>query len=229
MTKRARATVLATGVVACIALAAVGSAKREQTAAPERSSEFAQLDPVALDLVRKSKAAEARSDHLNALQLIQLAATYLQENDRWNFLLWDDLASLYCKQARGEKHPRRAAAGRAAGRAMLNEYKCAVDLWTHKRQCRLPWGRLERHPDSTSKYGPYDPGLIPNPALTPLCFRTLCGASFGVESFDQRREDDLWGAVMDAEPPEGFASGPVADSKSMSRIEALCRDPGARR
>lgn len=229
MTTQARSVVLATSVAACVVLAAVGSANPERTALSKQSSEIAQLDPVAADLVRKSRAAEARSDYLTALQLMQLAATYLQENDRWNFLLWSDLASLYCKQARGEKSQRRAAAGRAAGRAMLNEYKCAVDLWTNKQQCRLPWGRLERHPDSTSKYGPYDPGLVPNPALTPLCFRTLCGASLGAENFGQKREDELWDTFMEAEPPEGFVSEPVAGSKNVPRIEALCREPGARR
>jgi hypothetical protein len=219
----ARAAILAVaGIVAGVLLATAGRAEQTDAASRKLPREFDQLDPVSLELLRKSKAAEGRNDYHTALQFMQLAATYLHENDRWNFVLWDDLASLYCKQGRQETN-RRAAASRAAGRAMLSEFKCAVDVWTNKRQCRLPWGRLEQHPDSTSKYGPYDPGLVPNPALTPLCFRTLCGKSFGAESLVQ--EDDIWGTAMEAEPPEGFVSGPIDDSKDFAKIEQLCRDP----
>jgi hypothetical protein len=227
MMQEVRAVALAVAIAAGVLYAtAVGVAD----AAPrEPMGEFGDLDPGSMDLVRKAKAAEDRKDYLTALQFMQLAATYLQEDGSWSFALWDDLASLYCRHAQRETSKSRAEAARAAGRAMLNEFKCAVDLWSSKRQCRLPWGKLERHPDSTSKYGPYDPGLVPNPSLTPLCFRTLCGKSFGAEDLGQTREDEFWGTVMDAEPPEGFVTGPLDDSRDLPKIEQLCREPRAAR
>lgn len=224
-----RTAALAVAIAAGVLHATACGVEHAHAASRGPVGEFDDLDPDSLDLVRKAKVAESRKDYLTALQFMQLAATYLQENDRWNFALWDDLASLYCRQAQRETNKLRAGASRAAGRAMLSEFKCAVDLWSNKRQCRLPWGKVEPHPDSTSKYGPYDPGLVPNPSLTPLCFRTLCGKSFGAEDIGQTREDEFWGTVMDAEPPEGFVSRPLDDSRDLPKIEQLCREPRAAR
>jgi hypothetical protein len=224
MRRSQAAKVAAIALAAAIVFCGLSRAEPDANAVRVEPRDHEQLDQVSLGLVRKARAAERRRDYLTALQFMQMAATYLAEHKRWNFALWDDLASLHCKFARAEQNQQQAAASRASGRAMLGEFKCALDIWTHKRRCRLPWGRLERHPDSKSRDGPYFPGEIPNPAATPLCFRTLCGTPFGTKG--PVEEDELWGTAMEAEPPPSFVSGPIEDAEDLPKIERLCGEQG---
>jgi hypothetical protein len=185
------------------------------------------FDDASIALFRKSKAAEAKGDFRAALQFMQQAANYMHAKNSWNFELWDNLASLHCKQASREKDKRYSERLRAAGRAMLGEFRCAADVWRGKRECWLASLSYEHYPDKPALDSLFAMGSIPNPAVTPLCFRTLCGTGFGATM--QQREDEQWGASMDAEPPDGMLDWPLEDAKDLPQIEKLCRAPRAQR
>ena len=174
---------------------------------------LANFDDESLSLFKQSKAAEAKGDYAAALRLMQRAAD--RQLSLKGFELWDNLASLYCKRAKTLNEPRAANVSRAAGRAMLNEFKCAADVWAGKRQCWI--AGLESADDASADYRA---GLVPNPAVSPLCFKTLCGAGFGARLAE--KEDDHWGTLMESEPPEGYTSWPIEDSKDLGKIEKTC-------
>lgn len=173
------------------------------------------FDDQSLSLFNESKAAEAKGDFESALRFMQSAAEL--QLPLQGFELWDNLASLYCKRARVSKDARFSKASRAAGRAMLNEFRCAADVWSGKRRCWLRGGV-----ENTGVSFDNEIGLVPNPAVLPLCFSTLCGTGFGSKSRDRKNEG--WETLMEAEPPDGYTSWPIEDSKDLAQIEKSCRE-----
>jgi hypothetical protein len=216
MPNRLRAALVAVGcLLALTAIAGADPTRIDLGAHPVQSAEphyLGNFDDQSLSLFRQSEAAEANRDYDSALRLMQAAAE--RQLERRGFELWDNLASLYCKRARASKSPRIARVSRMAGRAMLNEFRCAAEVWSGKRRCWL------RGLEDTGQSIDDQTGLVPNPAVSPLCFSTLCGAGFGSKHRD--RTDDAWKALMEAEPPDGYAEWPIEDGKDLLQIQKMC-------
>ena len=105
--------------------------------------------------------------------------------------LWDDIAIASCK--RGDIN---------RGRSLLADYKCAVDMTVHETSCYVgDLGFGER---------------VPNAALTPLCFRAMCGEMWAPNSHR------MGGASSD--DPEGIAES-LNELKRADRLLKQCNAP----
>src|SRR5438874_4654210 len=76
------------------------------------------------DSVRKAVRLRAKGDWRGALEAFSNAAGKGVIIEYPNYKLWPDMADLYCKL--GQK---------SAGVALLNEYRCAVEVLWGGRQC----------------------------------------------------------------------------------------------
>lgn len=106
-------------------------------------------DPGVRSEVLKALKARAEGNLPEALKHLS-AASALPISEYPNYRLWPDLAEIYCRT--GQK---------AQGRALLNDFTCAVDVMAARRKCSL---------DETSD--------APNPALSPRCYQTVCGGMY---------------------------------------------------
>lgn len=113
------------------------------------------FDDRTLELIRESKTAADRGDLESSLNAMKRAVAHHHETPNPNFELWDNLAELYCATARTATTTKRAAELRSKGMALLREFRCGVDLWDLKQECR----------DIVDRNG--------------MCFRTLCTIEAG--------------------------------------------------
>lgn len=145
-----------------------------------------------LKLLRESEAAAGRGDLTSALASMQRAVAHHHKQPTSNFELWDNLAELYCAKARTEVDTTRSATLRSKGLSLLREFRCGVDLWDGKSQCR----------DVVNRKG--------------LCFRTLC--DFDSSGYATGK----WDAFMDAEPEPGTFTWHRKDAANLGAIGNVC-------
>jgi hypothetical protein len=117
------------------------------------------MQPVERALVAFAYRFAALGDTASAIEAMQTAANRLVRRRNANFELWDNLAELYCVAARRERDPKRAAALRSSGLALVREFRCASDFYTRG---------AEGMPCYAAR------GVAPNPIFSPLCFRLFC-------------------------------------------------------
>jgi hypothetical protein len=112
----------------------------------------------AADLFTMAREAAAHGDVQGAIKAMQMAANDMAQRRAISFELWDDLAELYCVQAKGEREPARAAAARTNGLALLREARCGMRVYTDQPEtaCFL------------------EDTALPNTELTPLCYTVMC-------------------------------------------------------
>jgi hypothetical protein len=209
----------------CPAIAAAGQQPKPfKPLEPEALYDADTVDATTKELLRKEHDLLAQGDIAGAIEFLQQAANRLVQQRSVNFELWDNLAELYCAQARRESDKRRADAARANGVAMLREFRCAIQLWrwtpAHGK-CSLPSLRGENPALRNGRYNSTPWGFVPNPDLTPLCYSVLCDSGFQNDS--QRPE----GATFEFEDME-FPSGSPAhwfeqDASNMGAIERVCK------
>jgi hypothetical protein len=93
-----------------------------------------------------------------AIEAMQMAANIMAQERNTNFELWDNLAELYCLQARRDRDSKRAAAARANGLALIREFRCAAKYYE------------QNTPNACFSEG----GSLANTDMTPLCYSVMC-------------------------------------------------------
>ena len=108
-------------------------------------------------LFRLARSEAAQGNIESAIEAMQWAANEMAKQRQTNFELWDDLAELYCVQAKREKDPARARASRAIAMTLLKEARCGATYY-----------------DKIGAACFMDDTALPNPDMTPLCYTVLC-------------------------------------------------------
>ncbi|MGH8596485.1 MAG: hypothetical protein ACREXT_07495 [Gammaproteobacteria bacterium] len=168
--------------------------------APEAMDETTRL------WVNYSHRTALHGDLSSAIEQMQIAANTLLRRRNDDFELWDNLAELYCAKANRERDPKRAAAARTNGLAMLAEFRCAAKVFSgseYDMSCKTKRG------------------FVPNPAFTPLCYQLFCT--------DGERDKGEVGNYPEGEsepapdPYVLFLAKFRADAANLSAIEQVCR------
>jgi hypothetical protein len=143
----------------------------------------------------------------------------------FHFELWDNAGELSCREARrlsrnstSSDDRRLAAIRRETGLALVREFRCAVAVARGERACFLPG------PDE--RLGPFGLGAVPNPAVTPLCFQSLCGEGFRSDE-RHKKVDEIARAQGEAKRKRFTQefSWVDQDAANIDRIETYCRTP----
>ena len=101
--------------------------------------------------VRSAVQARARGDLKGALRSFSAAAT-ADVAESPNYELWSDIAELYCKTDKKRE-----------GRAMLGEYKCAIEVMAGNKKC---WMNSEQSLE------------VPRKGVSPLCYAHVCNRAY---------------------------------------------------
>jgi hypothetical protein len=168
---------------------------------------------LAVALARIARREADRGDIPAAIEAMQLAANAMAQQRNTNFELWDNLAELYCAQAKRERDPSRAAAARANGLALLREFRCAAKFY----QANTPNACF------------IEGTTLPNTDMTPLCYSVLCTAAPQAPASPHEKDLTMWerqSAERRVEPLEtdySFYADYKRDAANLGAIEATCR------
>jgi hypothetical protein len=155
---------------------------------------------------------EARRGNLPAaIEAMQMAANAMAQQRNTNFELWDNLAELYCAQARRDRVPARAAAAQANGIALIREFRCAVKHYE------------QNTPNACFTEG----GPLPNTDMTPLCYTVLCTqsprtADRRVPDLAKAEEYEIERRAQPLEEDYSYYHFFREDAANLRTIEAVC-------
>ncbi len=176
---------------------------------PEAAGQLAET------LAKIARREANRGDMPAAIEAMQLAANEMAQRRNTNFELWDNLAELYCVQARRDRDPKRAAAARANGLALLREFRCAANFYKQ----------------NTPNACFMDGTTLPNTDMTPLCYSVMCTAAGHVVVAP--KDDTLTGTERliqesRSEPADtdySYYHYYKEDATNLAAIEQSCRPP----
>lgn len=171
----------------------------------------------AIPLVEKSQREALRGSLSAAIKTMEEAVLIINSYRIGRIQRWDNLAELYCLRALEEPDSKRAAHLRSDGVAMLNEFRCGVEIQKGKRACALNNAR-NKAPEEDTKWG-----FVPDSRLTPMCYTSFCDDGFQRDLADSfSKEPDPSGrAEWEAHYEEFDAIDD--DAANIAEIETLCR------
>lgn len=176
----------------------------------------------AIPLVERAQSAASRGDLVGAISAMEQAVTVINSHRLGRIQRWDNLAELYCLHALEVRDAAHAAALRRDGLAMLAEFRCGIRIKTGATACALPGERSEASEELTAW------GRVPNPALTPMCFRSLCESGFQNDSESEFVDRASAEARADWDSHFEEMDDITEDAANADDIEQLCRREGAR-
>lgn len=161
-------------------------------------------------LAQSSQAAARRGETAKAIAILEKAVQTENSTKQGRVQRWDNLAELYCLHA-GEMSDRdKAAELRKKGLALLAEFRCGVNVLTRKTACALSGLDVGKRRGEEKPWG-----RVPNPALSPLCYKEVCQAGF-------QDDDEPWEGDFDGFQDE-YPGGLERDADNVGDIESLCR------
>ena len=171
----------------------------------------------AIPLVEKSQKAAARGDLPAAIKTMEEAIRIINSYRLGRIQRWDNLAELYCLRALEETNKKSAADLRADGLAMLNEFRCGVDIQKGRRACALPNAPNETPGEPTQW------GIVPDATLTPMCYSAFCDRGFQKDDVDYLYPDPDGSDRAEWESHYEESDSIDDDAANVGKIEQLCR------
>jgi hypothetical protein len=170
----------------------------------------------AIPMVERAQRAASAGDLVQAISTMEDAMRIINGHRLGRIQRWDNLAELYCLRAAEEPDRVRADDFRRDGLAMIAEFRCGVRVQTGATACALSNG-----PDASGASTAW--GLVPNPALSPMCYESLCERGFQNDNEYEFPDPTDAAARSDWDSHYEEMDDVSVDAANLGEIEQLCR------